>query len=323
MLYSYSRLQGLSIDDTQTPLRRYLYKFQNQRKEIKKLKSHEKDFLFKNMYILRNEKDEKCFDLSEIEEASDYYFYKLILIYSDNLNFDKPSKNPFGQNIEAPTMKRDKIFFENYYKQWTKQLEMKKGKYLNIIYTELHRKLKGMSLIYEEDRINETDYNYHVKYLYTIAFYIYYKVKLFFDGLTDKPVLLNVSGENIVITRYSFVHTLVRHYIPSLDIGNIDRSINDPIPFLDIENLPFSIKKLLSTYFNYDKSPLTRTREYLLFSFRGDKYIIWLKYCILEDLDNNFGFEFRTLYKCKEQRDLDNFHGTSEHKVSVELSFHY
>ena len=88
MLYSYSQLQGLSMEDTQPPLSRYLYKFQNQRKEIKKLKAHEKDFLFKNMYILRNEKGIKCFDLSTIDEASEYYFNKLILYQNTKLHLE-------------------------------------------------------------------------------------------------------------------------------------------------------------------------------------------------------------------------------------------
>lgn len=265
MLYSYRQLQGLSMEDTQPPLNRYLYKFQNQRKEIKKLKAHEKDFLFNNMSILRNEKGAKCFDLSKIDEASEYYFNKLILIYSDNLNFDKPTRNPFRHTIDLQSMEKDKDYFEKYYQKWVTLLNTKKGKYLNIMHTELQRKLKDLRLIYDEGSVNETDYNYHIKYLYTIAFFIYYKVKLFFDGFTEKYVLLNVSDENIVINIYSYVHTLFRHYIPSMDIGNIERSINEPIPFLDIENLPFSINDFLNLYFNYDKSPLATTREYCYF----------------------------------------------------------
>ena len=323
MLYSYNQLQGLNMTATRIPLSRYLYKFQNQRKEIKKLKAHEKDFLFRNLYILRNEKDEKCFDLSTIDEASEYYFNKLILIYTDNLNFNKPTRNPLGQTIDAPTMEKDKAYFEVYYGKWVTLIDSKKGKYLNVIYTELHRKLKELHLVYEEGGIGEADYNYHVKYLYIIAFFIYYKVKLFFDGLHEKYVLLNVFGKNIVLNIYSYVHTLFRHYIPSSEIGNMDRSINEPIPFLDVENLPYSIKDFLSLYFNYDKSPLTNKREYLLFSYKEDKYIVWLKYRKLEELNNDFGFEFRTLYKCKEQRDLVKFNDLSVHKVKYNLSFYF
>ena len=323
MLYNYCQLQKLCIEDTQIPLSRYLYKFIHKRKEIRKLKTHEKDFLFKCMYILKDETTgDKCFDLSTIDEASDYYFNKLILIYSENLDFNKLTQSPYGI-INPCIMKKDKAYFDKYYALWIIQLETKNGKYFNIIHTELHKKLSELRSILDKGRINTVDYNYHIKYLYTIAFFIYYKVKLFFDGLIDKFVLLNVLGKNIVINIYSFVHILFRHYIPSMDIGNTNRSINDPIPFLDIENFPYSIKDFLTEYFEYDKSPLTCSKEYLLFSFQKENYIIWIKYYKLEELNNNFGFEFRTLYKCKEVRDLKKFHGLSEHKVSTDLSFYF
>ena len=115
MLYEYSQLQKFNMEDTKIPLERYLYKYHYQRTEIKRLKTHEKDFLFKNMYILRDDKGVKCFDLSTINEATEYYFNKLILMYSDNLNFDKPTKNPFGEIIDAQTMTKDKAWFDSYY----------------------------------------------------------------------------------------------------------------------------------------------------------------------------------------------------------------
>lgn len=323
MLYEYSHLQKLSFENTKVPLSRYLFKYHNKRKEIKRLKTHEKDFLFKNMYILKNEKGIKCFDLSAINEAAEYYFNKLILIYSDNLNFNKPTRNPFGMIIDAQTMTKDKVWFDSYYDEWKKQLETKKGKYLNAISTELNRRVKDLELSYNEGKISQADYNYHIKNLHSIAFFIYYKVKLFFDGRTDKFIQLDVSGGSIVVNIYSFVHILFRHYIPSLDIGIPDRSINDPIPFLDIENLPLSIKNLLTRYFDCNKAPLVSSQEYLLFSFKGEKHIIWLKYRELEELNNNLGFEFRTLYRCKEQRDLEKFKGLTEHKVDADLSFFF
>ena len=322
MLYSYSDLQNIVSKDTR-PLSRYLYKFELHRKEVKNLKTHEKDFLFRNMYLLLNEKNERCFDLSTIDEASDYCFSQLILIYRENLNFDKLTINPFGQIIESQAMKNDKACFDKYYAQWTKQLETRKGKYFSIIHIELNRKLKELRFIYNEGKISETDYNYQIKYLYTIAFYIYYKVRLFFDGAIEKFVLLNALEKKIVINIYSFVHTLFRHYIPSLDIGSQSRSINEPVPFLDIENFPFSIRDFLTAYFEYDNSPLTCYREYLLFSFNNDRYIIWLKYYKLEELSNNYGFEFRTLYKCEAERDLNKFYGLAEHRVNKNLSFYF
>lgn len=278
MLYTYSQLQNLTFEASMIPMQRYMYKFLNHRKDIKKLKTHEKDFLFQYMSILRNDKNEKVFDLESIDEASEYFFYKLILIYSENLNFDMPTLNSSNQIISVNEMKKDKSIFDKFYSQWVEQIETKKGKYLNVIHTELNRRIKKLDSIKEEGKIDETYYDYHKKYLNTIGYYIFYKVKLFFDGQEQKFVLLNILGESIVINIYSFVHIYFRHYIPSMDIGHIDRSINDPLPFLDIINFPISVKELLIAYFDFDNSPIIPSREYLLFSFNNVKYIIWLKY---------------------------------------------
>lgn len=322
MLYEYSQLQNLDYFGIKTPLSRYLYKFSNRRKEVKKLKAHEKDFLFHNMSMLRNEKNELSFDLASIQEASEYYFNRLIMTYYENLDFDKPTKDHFNRIIDKNIMAADKAYFDNYYNDWVNELDTKKGRYLSVIHTELHKRLKDIQSDFTSGNITETECNYQTKKLYSTAFYIYYKVKLFFDGKTDKFVSLNVTGGSIVINIYSFVHILFRHYFPSLDNGGGDRSINDPLPFLDIEHLPKSVKEFLDLYFDKDKRPLDSTREYLLFSYKGDRYIVWLKYKYLDEL-NDMGFEFRTLYKCIEKRDLDKFDGLTEHSVDSDLSFYF
>lgn len=323
MIYTYSQLQNLSFEASITPMNRYMHRFLNHRREIKNLKAHEKDFLFQYMSILRDDNDERVFDLESIDEASEYLFYKLILIYSENLDFNKPTLNSSNQIISANEMKKDKAIFDKLYIDWVEQIKKRKGKYLNIIETELNRRIKQLDSLKVEGKINDTNYDYHRKYLFTMSYYIYYRVKLFFDGQKEKFILLNILGEDIIINIYSFVHILFRHYIPSMDIGQIDRSINDPLPFLDLINLPISIRELLIEYFNLDKSPLIPSREYFLFSFNDDRYIIWLKYSKLEELNNNYGYEFRTLYKCKEERDFDKFEGLAEYKLNADLSFFY
>ena len=76
-------------------------------------------------------------------------------------------------------------------------------------------------------------------------------------------------------------------------------------------------------YFNCNTSSLNSTCEYLLFSFKRDKYIIWLKYGTMKELNNDFGFELRTLYKCKEEQDICKFSGLVEHKIDTDLSFYF
>lgn len=274
MIYDYIQLQNLRSEGNKTPLERYLHKFLNQRKEIRKLKTHEKDYLFHNMSILRDENDKKSFDIVSIKEASEYNFYYLILTYSENLDFDKPTQNYLGQIISRKDMEDDKVHYDGYFTDWKKQLESSKGRYCSIIYIELNRRLKELNVEYEDGRIDKTIFDYQTKYLYTVSFFIYYKVKLFFDGMAEKYILLKVFGENIVINIYSFVHILFRHYFPSMDIGKGNRSINTHLPFLDINNLPLSLYSFITKYFSFDKTALTPSREYLLFSFNSEKHII-------------------------------------------------
>lgn len=46
-LYSRAYLDYIAFDDMIIPFERYFYKLEHQRKEIAKLKFHEKDFLFR------------------------------------------------------------------------------------------------------------------------------------------------------------------------------------------------------------------------------------------------------------------------------------
>lgn len=322
MLYNYRQLQNLSHNEIKIYRYRYLQKFYKHRKEIKRLKAHDKDFFFNSISTLQNEKGLPLFDLKSIEEAYEYNFNDLILIYFENLNFNKPTKNYLGQTIGREVMKKDKIYFDIYFAQWKKQLESKKGIYCCVIYTELYRRLKELNIEFNEGKIEEAILHYQTKHLYTIAFYIYYKVKLFFDGTQEKFVLLKVEDENIVINIYSYVHTLFRHYFPSMDISFNSRSINMNLPFLDLYNLPLSLRNFLDRYFRIDQKKLTPSREYFLFSYKKDKYIIWLKYYKLKELPKN-GFELRTLYRCSEKRDLDKFNYLIEHPLDSNLSFYF
>jgi len=321
-LYEYVYLNNLDYKESVTPFNRYYHKFLNHRKEIKKLKAHEKNFLFEWISLLREVNHEQSYDLKLIEEASEYNFNNLILRFFDNFDFDKPARDNLNCVIEPNVMKANKAYFEKYYKHWVNELETKKGLYLSIVYTETKRRLKDKSSINRKGQIDKTEYNCQIKKIYTISFFIYYQVKLFFDGLTEKYIILKVYDNNIIINIYSFVHILFRHYFPSLDDVNRDRSLNDPLPFLNTDYLPYSIKEFLNLYFNYDKKPINSSREFLLFSFKRDKYIIWLQYKFLKEI-NDFGFEFRTLYKCSGNIDLDKFEKYPEHKVDSNLSFYF
>lgn len=71
MLYTRQQLAQKGFVDSHVAIKRYLYKFINHRKEISKLKWHEKDFFFEHLQILKNDKEQVTFDIYSIPEAKE------------------------------------------------------------------------------------------------------------------------------------------------------------------------------------------------------------------------------------------------------------
>ena len=82
MLYSRKELKDITLPNSQIPLKRYLHKYEIG--ELKKLKMHEREFLFEHMILMNNDEmfnRKATFDLRKIEEAKEYLFYMIILTY--------------------------------------------------------------------------------------------------------------------------------------------------------------------------------------------------------------------------------------------------
>ena len=93
MLYTRQQLSQKGFVDSHEAVQRYLHKFLNHRKEMNKLKWHERDFFYEHLQILKNDQGQIGFDIYSIPEAKDYVLYKLILIYvSDNNTIDFEKK---------------------------------------------------------------------------------------------------------------------------------------------------------------------------------------------------------------------------------------
>lgn len=325
MLYSVEELNNISpevdLEEFQKVLSRYNYKFENKRKEIKNLKEHEKYFFFFYISIFRNANDNTlAYNLYEIPEAKNFLFYRLILRYGFNLNFIPPVYDHLGE-LSIADISRDQTYFNAQYSEWIKELESKKGAYLSVLYNETYNKRRPIEIKMEQNQISKEQYEGHLKHLNVIAFFIYYKVKKFFDGQKEKYIVFKIKNYFFSINIYTYIHVLFRHYIPSLDFGE-ERSINNNIPIFDVENLPISLKKLITDYFSINTN-LNNNNEYLLFSYDQEKYIIWIKYKKMNELKGNEGIEVRTLYKCTEKRDLDKFEDLIQHKIDNNLSFFF
>lgn len=208
--------------------------------------------------------------------------------------------------IPANTIRKDKRFFNEYLQVWKKQLEKSTGQYLPIIKKELNTKLKELSKVCS----TKQEYNNREKYCYAVFFYVYYKAKLYFEEKKEKCILFNELGYKFVANIYSYCHIFTRHYVPSLN-RDMPNTMNNEIPYININRFLESIKNLIDIYFK--KCPnLNSNKEYLLFKFKGDKYILWIKYKKLNELSHQEGFEIRSFYKCSKDIDINRFKNTKD-----------
>ena len=112
-----------------------------------------------------------------------------------------------------------------------------------------------------------------------------------------------ISGFDVVFNVYSYIHIYSRHYIPNMNY-DIGLSTNPELPGVDVEELPRSILALIEK--KSKQIPLTQETEYCLFNYNGDKFILWLKYKLLNET-KGYGFEVRSFYKCIAECDLAKF----------------
>ena len=106
MLYTKKQLNKKGFVDSHVAVQRYLHKFLYHRKEINKLKWHEKDFFFEHLQILKDNNGQFVFDLYSIPEAKDYLLYKLILTYASNNNTIDFDHKAFDYNGEISKNRR-------------------------------------------------------------------------------------------------------------------------------------------------------------------------------------------------------------------------
>ena len=301
VLYPFRYLNHIDAENLELPLKRYLFKYENQRNEIAHLKHHEKDFLFRCLKVLRNETDERAYDLFRIPEAKEFLFDWIVLNHSNQIMvFDGPIPGPYGL-LKPAEKRRNKRFFYEYLPVLKNQIQKGEGAYFSIIKPEIAKKIKG----WEDWAGGDVErIKYLIKkteYIYATFFHIYYHAKLFFDE-KPKPYVIKRIGEfDVTFNVYSYVHILSRHYYPNMN-KDIGITLNTELECLDLDYLPDEIMPLIEKH--NQQCAITQSTEYLLYSYEKDFYILWLKYKRLNETGNN-GFEVRSFYKCEEKRDID------------------
>lgn len=311
-LYPYRFLNHIEFKDMVVPAQRYLYKFENHRKEIAHLKLHEKDFLFRTMRLMEDQSGRRIYNLYKIPEAREFVFNWVILLHANQVMvFDGRVPGPYG-DLTPAEKRRNKRFFYEYLNVWKNEVLHGKGPYLSVIKVEIGIKVKEWR---RRQVTNQKELEKKIEFIYATFFHIYYNVKQFFDERINPYILRVVGGYDVVFNVYSFVHILSRHYYPNMN-KDIGASLNDDFK-MDLDYLPDEMFPLIEQSNNL--SPLTRETEYLLFLIGTDYYILWLKYKILNET-KRFGFEIRSFYKCEEQRDLDKVSIPGQYIVGIPIN---
>lgn len=110
-LYSRAYLDHIAFDDMIVPFERYFYKLEHQRKEIAKLKFHEKDFLFRALHTLYDATGDRRYDVYRIPELKENLFFWVVLLHSNmTMVFDGFVPGPGMKSLTPQEKRRNKRF---------------------------------------------------------------------------------------------------------------------------------------------------------------------------------------------------------------------
>ena len=304
-LYSRAYLDHISFNDMLVPFARYLFKLEYQRKEILKLKFHERDFLFRAMHAFYEASGDERYNIYKIPELKESLFNWILLQHSNmTMVFDGFIPGPENKALTLYEKRRNKRFFYEYLGVWKEQVKDGKGTYLSIIKPALHRKLYEWVELAKTRCISPYAFKQKEVYVYGCFFHIYYHVRLYFDELPNPYVIKSINGIDVVFNVYSYVHIYNRHYIPNMNYRLGNASMNPEMDVVNLDELPDSIFGMLERY--NDLKPITIHTEYCLFTWKGYKFILWLKKKRLNETKKE-GLEVRSFYKCTSEVDLVKF----------------
>lgn len=281
------------------------------------LKNHFSDPSIYWQFLEKRGLSERKFNLYDIDEAHDYLFYRLILTYFDNLNFQETAKSAFGK-ISKRQISVDKKFMDKARKDWLKLLSTRSGPYLQHIFDEYNRKKKLLETLLNTDQINGIELKFRMHQLDLISFHLYYFVRLWFGGKPTAYHEFVICGLRFVFDPYSYIHIMSRHYMESINDFDIEKSFNEELIFIDIRDLPISFERIIRHYSFYKTIYLTD--EYLIIESKGNPYIIWFKYRSFHGL--GYVMHVRTFYKIKEARDFEKMKNLKKIRNDDHLFFY-
>lgn len=324
MLYSKTEIEHFTNEDRQAAISRYLYKIE--KNETRKFYPHECEYLcIALLAIYKNDNFvEPAYNIYELPFLAEALFKRLILLYLDNYDFLEPV-NTGTKKLRKEEIARDKKYFYESLIKWRQRLYTSRSgdQFIHEIKEDLKRKIHLLNEQFKAGYFGRRLFERNVLEQDIAAFYKYFIVKAYFKNLKDSALVFVAGNNTFSINIYSYVHVLSRHYMPQINSIHHDKSFNDDLPFIDVFNLPTSLRDLITTYFTNLPHNNSQTKEHIIFAYKNSFYIIRIKFKKLPEIANELGFEIRTLYKIQKDRDLKLIDLNKFYDVNKNLRFYY
>ncbi|CAH0288673.1 hypothetical protein SRABI27_04000 [Pedobacter sp. Bi27] len=323
MIYSKNDFQNLDDNAHSIAVSRYLTKIL--RGETKKLLPHECEFIcsFLNHLYLDKDVTKPAHDVYQFDFLGEALFKRLVLVYLDNLDFLKPVSIGH-RDLTVEEILRDRLKFNELLANWDIKLRtVSSNIYLHEVRIEYHRKLKILSDQFKQLYFGRRLYERRILEQKVAAFYKYFITKSFFKNNKQNWVQVDEMGKSFVINPYSYVHIISRHYMPKFNSMELGKSFNNELSCIDPFNLPNTLRDLIVDYFNHAPAKFVLDKEYMIFSQDADYYMVWWKQKQLNELNQQIGYEIRTLYKIDQQRDHTKINHSLFYEANNRIKYFY
>jgi len=321
MLYTREALRNHTQEEGIVAIKRYFHKIY--KKETTRFCPHECDYLAIRLRSIFRDKEgggeERVLEPYDQPFLSEAVLKYLFLIYFKNLDFIQPVF--VGKNqLSKEEINKDKQKFDELLLQWREKFHAKKtDKLLHEVKLEYLRKLTILNDQYANGLYGWFLFKRKCLEQELNAFYIYFTVKTFFKNINCNYINFWIDDKQFIINYYTYVHIISRHYIALFNGIDTEKSFNDSLPFIDPFNLPISLAKVVAEYFQFAPTIYNFNQEFMIFSYKGEHYIIWWKRKKIDEIANAVGYEIRTLYKIQSSNDHAriNKENTIEHDESL------
>lgn len=229
---------------------------------------------------------------------------------------------------EHPLLNHNQILKDiNYLNQEEKRIEnlisgkLTSDNFINYYMSETNHQIKEYNKFAERANHGHFKKTYQYKLIKLHSWFIFLKVKEYFQELGNLEIVINYVNGNIVIDSYIYFHVLFRHFAERVTNYQIDKSYHFDQLNICHEWLPDQIKEHIKSYFSH-VSPYEFNERFISMKLNGEYYDIWFRKMSksIKGGTKNF-LRVQSFYPVKLEKDLMRIFKLKESKVNENLSF--